>query len=686
MILFNFVQRDGSVIKQPEEIEQSAIAIGISSIIKDKDHVFRGVLPFFFDIDSNKNYFCAEALLMMQYLKIPLKNIEQDIIKNSLHFKSDSNTIQDAYYGENFSLNFKNYYKEQNLKTISFIDVINNKFQSDFFKNKVVFLGHKSDIYHDIHLTPLGSQLGIVVVNNIFLSFLNNSFPKNLPLLPDILLCFFLVYFYLKLSSRLSKIKNITITSLSLITIWLTDYLLFRQNHEWQGVVPLLAVLLIAFSKEFYFYFSLWQENRQIKNAIIYDASTSLPVVSYYLMNLRKILSDSEYIKRYYAGTLCLTNHSTYKINLKSIARVINHKNLSREIISWDKKSNSFYFLFMETSFEKFIRKIEKIQTELETKMQCETHAFIIPLSDIKTPTIQLILKALTFMQNKESTQKKIVVFNPEWEHKINPDNDDKYNAETEEISDAEFITRQIEKSRKSISQLKEKLDLSHKEIIISQKLANVGKTAAQIVHELKNPLGNLVNMKIWFQQFIKPEDPANQCVEALHGEATRMLDLCQRILQFSKPDKEEKQACSINHLIKETLEFLEGTINKNHITLKLNLAKNITEILVNTDQMKQVILNLIMNAIEAMESGGELLIETIVEENIMSIKVTDTGKGIKQEDLDKIFDLFFTTKGDKGTGIGLSMCFDIIKKHEGRILVESTTSQGTTFSVILPI
>ncbi|OVE71912.1 hypothetical protein BVX93_02235, partial [bacterium B13(2017)] len=106
----------------------------------------------------------------------------------------------------------------------------------------------------------------------------------------------------------------------------------------------------------------------------------------------------------------------------------------------------------------------------------------------------------------------------------------------------------------------------------------------------------------------------------------------------------------------------------------------------VNPDQMKQVFFNLITNAIDAMKNGGKILISTLCEEKIVTILIKDTGMGIPKENIDKIFDLFYTTKEQKGTGLGLSTCFDIIKKHKGRILVDSEIGKGTTFTIILPI
>ena len=687
LILYNFVQPDGTVLNMRNNVSNAAVELGIVGMEREKDAKIRTTLPYFFDVASNRNYYCIELLFAMKYFGLPLSAIEQDIVRNSFKFSCKQNHLKEIEYGEDFALPFKHYYKKKDVSAVSFIDVINNRIEPDLFKDKVVIFGLKSNVYNNIHVTPIGQQLSSVMSYNLFLTFLNNSFSKNVPFLCKVVTHFLVIFIFLKIIVVIHSRKNLLITFISLFVIWLLNYFLFRIYYEWDGFIPFLAVILLGVSKELLFYYNLWKENQEIKDAMIIDDQTSLPKFTYYIMHLRNIFLSSTVSDQNYLVTISMDRSKTSHLELKEISLLLKKKIKFREIASCSKEDNVFYLILKGTSIFKITKRIKHhLLKPLENRFNLPVFASVIPVSKIKIKTVQSVLSILKFATEIVNQSKvQLSLFDESWEKDIADSKlEDKIDM-GKHISDQEFITQQIRESQENISTLEEKLKQSAKEIMISQNLANVGKTAAQIVHELKNPLGNLVNMKTWFAKYVKPEDPINKCIDAVHNESTRMLDLCHRILQFSRPDKEEKTNVDLNFLIKETLKFLAGTITKSEVSLKTNLSSKVKEVFMNSDQIKQVLLNLTMNAVESMCQGGNLLVETELEDNIVSIKITDTGIGISPENIDKIFDLFFTTKGDKGTGIGLSLCFDIIKKHSGRILVKSELTKGTTFTIMLP-
>jgi two-component system NtrC family sensor kinase len=161
---------------------------------------------------------------------------------------------------------------------------------------------------------------------------------------------------------------------------------------------------------------------------------------------------------------------------------------------------------------------------------------------------------------------------------------------------------------------------------------------------------------------------------------------MLRNMLSFSKPQGEERREININKLIEDILLILEKQLWEANIKVKSNLSPEIPYIIASPNQIRQVILNIIANAKDAMPKGGVLTVETNSERDHIIITINDTGIGIPEEIKDKIFDAFFTTKHEvKGVGLGLSVCYGIIKEHKGDIRVKSEINKGSTFSIILP-
>jgi two-component system NtrC family sensor kinase len=158
-------------------------------------------------------------------------------------------------------------------------------------------------------------------------------------------------------------------------------------------------------------------------------------------------------------------------------------------------------------------------------------------------------------------------------------------------------------------------------------------------------------------------------------------------MLSFSKPGEEERKPVKMNELVEGILVVMEKQMREANIAVETEFCEEIPEIMASTNQMRQVILNIIKNAKEAMPKGGTLTVRTSKEDKKVLICVQDTGIGIPEEIRDKIFDAFFTTKQKvKGVGLGLSVCYGIVKDHGGNIKVESEEEKGTTFTISFPI
>jgi signal transduction histidine kinase len=236
---------------------------------------------------------------------------------------------------------------------------------------------------------------------------------------------------------------------------------------------------------------------------------------------------------------------------------------------------------------------------------------------------------------------------------------------------------------------MSEELRDREEELVQSKKLASLGILTAGVAHELTNPVNNISMIA---QTYLELGDTLSreekiELMEKVEGETERIEEIVKNLLDFSKPKEANLRKTDINAVIQKTLKLVQNMLNVSNIETLLNLGREVSPVFVDEHQIQQVLVNLIVNAIQAMPSRGELSIETrkSKKRDFVEIVVKDTGKGIPPEFLPHIFDPFFSTKGVEGTGLGLSISYGIIKNHKGNIRVESKIGVGTTFTIELP-
>ena len=239
---------------------------------------------------------------------------------------------------------------------------------------------------------------------------------------------------------------------------------------------------------------------------------------------------------------------------------------------------------------------------------------------------------------------------------------------------------------------LRERLDMERKlretqeKLLQSEKLAAMGRLTSQIAHELNNPLYGIMNTLELLKTEISPESKRRKVLDMALSETVRLTELLRKMLRFSKPEEEEKQPTDVNTILDEILLLVRKQLQENSIRISSSFANDLGKVYASRNQLRQVFLNMISNARHAMPDGGTLTIKTMTKRDNIHIEITDTGIGIREEDMDKIFDAFFTTKdGVKDVGLGLSVCYGFIEEHGGDIRVSSTLGSGTTFTIILP-
>jgi two-component system, NtrC family, sensor kinase len=258
-----------------------------------------------------------------------------------------------------------------------------------------------------------------------------------------------------------------------------------------------------------------------------------------------------------------------------------------------------------------------------------------------------------------------------------------KSNDELQELADTfNFMTSAL---KKRDEQLKEFTTLK---IMESERLAMIGQLAANVAHEINNPLQGIVAYSHLLLEKTPGEDSTKPYVQKITNQADRCTQIIRGLLDFSRQRKPQKQRSNVNELLRECVSLIENQALFQNVQIAKDFS-NLPEVVIDPSQMQQVFMNMIINAAEAMDGNGKLTLTTrfFSAEKSISVEFADTGHGISEENIERIFDPFFTTKDvGHGTGLGLAISYGIVKEHKGTISVESKTGKGTTFSIKLPL
>jgi len=223
--------------------------------------------------------------------------------------------------------------------------------------------------------------------------------------------------------------------------------------------------------------------------------------------------------------------------------------------------------------------------------------------------------------------------------------------------------------------------------VVKAEKFAVIGELAAGIAHEVRNPLTSIKGFLQLFKAKIDNNDQLQQYIKIMLDEIERINHIITEFLLLARPTVPIMRQTNIHDVLEEIILLSEGEFNKKHINLERNYDPDCPDVTVDSEQIKQVFLNLVINAIAAMPNGGTLTVSTVSDKFEKTVKLyfTDTGEGIDPADIDLIFDPFFTTK-EEGTGLGLTVSYKIIENHGGRMEVTSNRGEGATFIVSLPV
>ena len=227
-------------------------------------------------------------------------------------------------------------------------------------------------------------------------------------------------------------------------------------------------------------------------------------------------------------------------------------------------------------------------------------------------------------------------------------------------------------------------------QLVRAEKLAAIGQLAASIAHEVGNPLQAIQGFLALFLEQCAPDTPNRNFLELSEDEIERIVQVIARLRDLYRPRADVVAPVVLNDLVNNVLLLTSKQMEHHHVQIHTDLAPNLPQVHVVADQIKQVLLNLVLNAIDAMKQGGALVVRTVARVDagdapVVDIMISDSGVGILPDQIPHIFDGLHTTK-DRGMGLGLYTSKAIIERHMGRINVASTLGEGTTFTITLPI
>jgi len=259
------------------------------------------------------------------------------------------------------------------------------------------------------------------------------------------------------------------------------------------------------------------------------------------------------------------------------------------------------------------------------------------------------------------------------------------------EISERKYAEENLQdahdKLEERVAERSEALEKTYNQLLHAEKLSAIGKLSASIAHEFNNPIFGIRNVLDGLRKRLSLDEKNRDLVNLAIKECDRVAKLTQDLQSFNRPTSGLMTLLDVHVAIEDMLLLVKKDFSQKKIRVKKYFAGDLPAIQAIADQIKQVMLNMLNNAGASMPAeGGVITITTGKRDDRVAIQIADTGVGIKPEDMDRIFEPFFSTKpAVKGTGLGLSVSYGIIKRHGGRIEVASSPEKGTTFTILLP-
>jgi two-component system sensor histidine kinase HydH len=243
---------------------------------------------------------------------------------------------------------------------------------------------------------------------------------------------------------------------------------------------------------------------------------------------------------------------------------------------------------------------------------------------------------------------------------------------------------RELEKAARQLADANRELRDNFERMKRADRLAAIGNLSAGLAHEIRNPLASIEGSAGILEKGKLTGEQRHEFLEIIKKECRRLNRLLGNLLDFARPPVPQQQDVILDPLLESVMRLVAHTASKKNIHIRRNVTPQQLTLVGDGEQLKQVVLNLLLNAIEAMPEGGEIRLSARTEESNLMIEVADEGSGVAAEDLDKIFNPFFTTR-EKGTGLGLAVAHQIVSQHGGVLQAHKNPARGMTFSIIIP-
>jgi len=237
------------------------------------------------------------------------------------------------------------------------------------------------------------------------------------------------------------------------------------------------------------------------------------------------------------------------------------------------------------------------------------------------------------------------------------------------------------------LEEANQELRETQQQLVESAKLASIGQLAAGVAHEINNPLSIILGFAETIPKLVELDPVVRKPLDTIQREALRCRRIVKNLLDFASQSKLSLAPVNLNVLLDHTIPLLEYQVSVQDIKIRKEYSPELPSVMADVDRLQQVFVNLILNAAQAMPDGGELVLRTSAQDGSVVVEFGDTGIGIPEENLDRIFEPFFSTKEvGEGTGLGLSVSYGIIEQHDGTIQVTSEVGVGSTFTITLPV
>ena len=678
VILSNYFTAEGPEIRPPKIFSESCAGTGYINVPVEIDERVYAYWPFLADSKGNV---VAASLPMMAILfsrGLDLRDIR--FSWNDLEFR-----IQELSGWTRADLKMPFFFraKSKDFKRVSFVDVLNGKINEKDFKNHIVLIGSDGLTFREFLKTPLGSMAAVYVIGNQILNLMEGEFIYEIKSWKETALTWMSVLFLTLIFLRLSFVWAFLLLFLLTSSYASMIYFAYLQGLSWNfsnvwmiSSEQFLAVYLFRLLA----YFRL---TSQIKKEAITDWLTHTYTYRYFRFMIQKSWEDLNHSGR--AILLLCQIQDASESRMREITDEL--KEIFPRKALWARFSQDQMICLLKSM------NIQDCVSLLDawTKQASRAKA-VFGVVQIQRGLFQGVSQSLLAVE----LALRNAVKNGEIYGVFKKGLDTSPSAAAEELnihsgmSNVEYLQMDLEMREKELSQMKKMIEQSYIDKIRSERLAAAGEMAAKFHHEINNPIASIqMGMTVLKEEGVDPAE-RKKMMDIVSNEIQRLSRLAKQMLDFFRPSNEKKVLSSIQQILEDVLNLSALKFSSKGIKVSRHFEEDLPSIICSPDQIKQVAVNLVLNAIDAMPKGGLLDVTAGIKQvrqgNFVEIVIKDTGGGIPEEVHDKIFSAFFTTKGEKGTGLGLSTCYNILKAHHGTIDFKSRTGEGTQFIVRLPV